>query len=101
MPQRIPTGRMTTVRMRAVGIAALAAIAAIAALAALAAIAAFAALAAIAAIAAIAATEFAAKQIYKASSPIKVSPTRFFEPNDVAMADIERCAELEKQGKIE
>ena len=46
-------------------------------------------------------TEFAAKQIYKASSPIKVSPTRFFEPNDVAMADIERCAELEKQGKIE
>ena len=46
-------------------------------------------------------TEFAAKQIYKASSAIKVSPTRFFEPNDVAMADIERCAELEKQGKIE
>ena len=46
-------------------------------------------------------TEFAAKQIYKASSNIKVSPTRFFEPNEVAMADIERCAELEKHGKVE
>ena len=42
-------------------------------------------------------TEFAAMQIYKASSPIKVSPTRFFESNDVAMADIIRCAEEEKK----
>ena len=41
--------------------------------------------------------EFAAKQIYKASSPIRVSPTRFFESNEVAMADIVRCAEEEKK----
>ena len=40
-------------------------------------------------------TEFAAKQIYKASSPIRVSPVRFYEPNEVAMADIKRCAEEE------
>jgi len=31
-------------------------------------------------------------QIYKASSPIRVSPVRFFESNEVAMADIQRCA---------
>ena len=41
-------------------------------------------------------TQFAALQIYKASSPIKVSPVRFFETNEVAMKDIIRCAEEEK-----
>jgi hypothetical protein len=40
-------------------------------------------------------TLFAAMQICKASSPIKVSPVRFFETNEVAMADIKRCAEQE------
>src|SRR5690606_7033050 len=45
-------------------------------------------------------TPFAAMQIYKASSPIRVSPTRFFESNETAMNDIERCAELEREGKI-
>jgi hypothetical protein len=41
-------------------------------------------------------TLFAAMQIYKASSTVRVSPTRFFETNEVAMKDIERCAEEEK-----
>ncbi len=41
-------------------------------------------------------TEFAAMMIYKESSDIRVSPTRFYESNEVAMADILRCAELEK-----
>lgn len=41
-------------------------------------------------------TLFAAMQIYHASSPIEVSPVRFFETNEVAMADIERCAAEEK-----
>lgn len=36
--------------------------------------------------------EFAAMQIYKASSPIRVSPVRFYETTEVAMADIKRCA---------
>jgi hypothetical protein len=40
-------------------------------------------------------TEFAAMQIYKASSPIRVSPVRFYEKDDVAMADIVRCAREE------
>ena len=41
-------------------------------------------------------TLFAAMQIYHASNPgIPVSPVRFFEKNEVAMADIVRCAELE------
>jgi hypothetical protein len=40
-------------------------------------------------------TEFAAMQIYRASSPIRVSPVRFYETNEVAMADIERCAKEE------
>ena len=40
-------------------------------------------------------TEFAAMQIYKASSPIRVSPVRFYESNEVAMRDIKRCAEEE------
>ena len=38
---------------------------------------------------------FAALQISKASSPILISPVRFFETNEVAMADIKRCAEEE------
>jgi hypothetical protein len=37
-------------------------------------------------------SEFAAMMIYKASSVIKVSPVRFYESNEVAMKDIERCA---------
>jgi hypothetical protein len=41
-------------------------------------------------------TQFAAMQIYKVSSPIKVSPPRFFETDEVAMEDIKRCAEEEK-----
>ena len=40
-------------------------------------------------------TLFAAMQIYKASSPIRVSPVRFFDSNEKAMADIERCAKEE------
>ena len=40
-------------------------------------------------------TLFAAMQIYKESSSIKVSPTRFYESNKVAMEDIERCAKEE------
>jgi len=40
-------------------------------------------------------TLFAAMQIYKASSPIRVSPVRFFETNKVAMADMKRCAKEE------
>lgn len=39
--------------------------------------------------------EFAAMMIYKASSPIRVSPVRFYETNEQAMADIVRCAEEE------
>jgi len=45
-------------------------------------------------------TLFAALMIYKASSPIKVSPTRFFESNAVAMKDMVRCAEEEKAMEI-
>ncbi len=41
-------------------------------------------------------TEFAAMMIYKESSPILVSPVRFYESNQIAMADIVRCAEEEK-----
>lgn len=41
-------------------------------------------------------TEFAAMQIYKASSNIPVPPTRFYGSNESAMVDIERCAELER-----
>jgi hypothetical protein len=40
-------------------------------------------------------TCFAAMQIYKASSPIRVSPARFYETNTAAMNDIKRCAEEE------
>ncbi len=42
-------------------------------------------------------TQFAAMAIYKASSPIRVSPPRFFETNEVAMADMERCAKEEEE----
>jgi hypothetical protein len=45
-------------------------------------------------------TLFAAMMIYKASSDIRVSPTRFFESNVKAMEDIKRCAELEKKSII-
>jgi hypothetical protein len=40
-------------------------------------------------------TLFAAQQIYHKSSPVRVSPPRFYEPNETAMADIKRCAEEE------
>ncbi len=46
-------------------------------------------------------TLFAAMQIYKKSSNIRVSPTRFFETNVIAMADIKRCADLESRGVTE
>jgi len=45
-------------------------------------------------------TEFAAMMIYKHSSPIKVSPVRFYESNEVAMADIIRCAEEERAAAV-
>jgi hypothetical protein len=38
---------------------------------------------------------FSAMMIYKASSPIRVSPVRFFESAEVALADMQRCAEEE------
>lgn len=40
-------------------------------------------------------TSFAAMHIYYKSSPIKVSPTEFYKSDEVAMADIVRCAEEE------
>lgn len=40
-------------------------------------------------------TLFAAMQILKASSPIRVMPPRFYDGNEKAMEDIKRCAELE------
>ncbi len=40
-------------------------------------------------------TLMAAMRIYHASSPHHVSPVRFFESNEVAMADMKRMAELE------
>lgn len=40
-------------------------------------------------------TLFAAMQIYKASSTIRVSPTRFYGSNQKALEDIKRCAEAE------
>jgi hypothetical protein len=45
-------------------------------------------------------TENAALQIYHKSSPeIKVSPTRFYQSDEVALEDIERCANEEKSLK--
>ncbi len=41
-------------------------------------------------------TLFAAMQIYHKSSPIHVSPVRFFEDNKTALADLKRCADEEK-----
>lgn len=41
-------------------------------------------------------TLFAAMQICKASSPIGVSPVRFFETDEIALADMRRCAAEEK-----
>jgi hypothetical protein len=40
---------------------------------------------------------FAAIQIFKASSPIRVSNQMFFKSNDESMEDIIRCAKLEKE----
>ena len=44
-------------------------------------------------------TLFAAMQIYKASSPIRVSPVRFFDANETAIADMQRCADEESKLK--
>jgi hypothetical protein len=41
-------------------------------------------------------TLFAAMQIYKQSSSIRVLPSKFFDDATEAMLDIERCAKLEK-----
>jgi hypothetical protein len=42
-------------------------------------------------------TRFAALLIYKASDPVnRVSPTRFYENNETALADMVRLAEIEK-----
>jgi hypothetical protein len=48
-------------------------------------------------------TALAALLIYHASSPDlpPVSPTRFYESNEVAMADIRRLAELERGAAAE
>ena len=43
---------------------------------------------------------FAAMQIYKASSSIRVSPNRFYDSNEEAIKDLERCATLEKEGQL-
>jgi hypothetical protein len=40
-------------------------------------------------------TLFAAMQIYAASSTVRVSPPRFYEQNEIALADMKRCAEEE------
>jgi len=40
-------------------------------------------------------TLFAAMQIYKASSPIKVSPTKFFGRDKEALEDMNKCAQEE------
>jgi len=45
-------------------------------------------------------TEYAAMQIYKASSSIKVPPARFYATDEAAMEDIKRCAELEASGSF-
>ncbi len=38
---------------------------------------------------------FAAMQIYKASSKVKVSPVRFFDKDEAALDDMKKCAEEE------
>jgi hypothetical protein len=42
-------------------------------------------------------TEFAAKQIYKKSSPIHVSPNMFYVDNETSLADMQLCADEEKK----
>ena len=42
-------------------------------------------------------TCFAAMMIYKNSSDIRVSPNKFYLSNEESIADMERCAALEKQ----
>lgn len=42
-------------------------------------------------------TLFAAMQIYDKSSEIKVNIPRYFESNEIALADIKRCAEEESK----
>jgi len=43
-------------------------------------------------------TLFAAQQIYYKSCPsINVNPTRFYESNEIALKDIERCAKEESK----
>ena len=42
-------------------------------------------------------TLFAAMMIYKASSPLRLSPARFFDSDKEAMEDIKRCAEEESK----
>lgn len=44
-------------------------------------------------------TLFAAMQIYKKSSEIKVFTRRFFESNEEAMVDMKRCAKEEMESK--
>jgi hypothetical protein len=44
-------------------------------------------------------TEFAARQIYRVSSNINVSPLAFYVSNEEAMKDIKRCASEEKQAQ--
>ena len=46
-------------------------------------------------------TLFAAMQIYKKSSNIRVFPPRFFEPNEIALNNMKYCAELEAQQNSE
>jgi hypothetical protein len=44
-------------------------------------------------------TPLAAMKIYDASSTLpSVNPPRFFEPNDAALADMKRLAEMEAAG---
>lgn len=42
-------------------------------------------------------TLFAAMQIYKASSPIRVWPPRFFDKDKESLEDMKRCADLEAE----
>ena len=44
-------------------------------------------------------TCFAAMMIYKYSSHIRVSPTKFYLSNEESIADMKRCAELEKESQ--
>lgn len=44
-------------------------------------------------------TELAAMLIYDKSSPLKVSPARFYDSNEDAIADMRRMAELEASNR--